>query len=479
MMEELLVQLRNILSRSDSKTISIIAGSELAYKQRESFGDILIGLNKAQLRYDRQFTINLCNNRETEEQIKKRFPNAAVFRYSNPKDESSFMDDMISFKPGFYRSGLLTILTILNSLLDVKYNAQFVGFEFNSSNDYDKQFFDVQRKQLKQLEFTGHHVSKRYTLGDLFTNSHLVYDTDLGNSVIKNSALYHQLLSEINDQSSRTLVVAELTNNHHGDTDKLLSMIEFARDAGADMIKLQKRDINSIYTDEKLDSYYHSPFGNKFRDFRKGVELSNEQIEIAIKHSVSHNMPCFFSVLDSASYEKIRAFKMPLIKLPSTISNNRDYIHSVISSNESADLVVSTGFTDQSYEEWLLKQISNSIRNTFLMHTVSAYPTPDCDCNVSVVRHYNDLSKTLTSKIFPAYSSHDAGSLGSMLAVASGARMVEKHVKLEDADWIQFDSVALSLTSQDFHNYVNDIRQAERLCGRPQKRILESENHKY
>ncbi|HTO35038.1 MAG TPA: N-acetylneuraminate synthase family protein, partial [Flavobacterium sp.] len=79
----------------------------------------------------------------------------------------------------------------------------------------------------------------------------------------------------------------------------------------------------------------------------------------------------------------------------------------------------------------------------------------------------------------PGYSSHDIGSLGCMMAVAAGARMVEKHVKLGNLEWVHFDGVAIDLYNNQFTNFVNDIRKAEIMCGSKEKFIHKFEHHKY
>lgn len=112
------------------------------------------------------------------------------------------------------------------------------------------------------------------------------------------------------------------------------------------------------------------------------------------------------------------------------------------------------------------------------MQANSAYPTPPADANIGVIRHYDRLSKT-DPRIVPAYSSHDPGWFGSAMAVAAGARMVEKHVKLGNTDWAHFDAVALDLTTPDFRDYVTKIREAEVIVGYEEKAIAPSEHHKY
>ena len=97
---------------------------------------------------------------------------------------------------------------------------------------------------------------------------------------------------------------------------------------------------------------------------------------------------------------------------------------------------------------------------------------------IGVIRHYYNLSKK-DLRIVPGFSSHDIGSLCSMMAVAAGARMIEKHVKYGDVSWSHFDQVAINLANDDFKNFVADVRRAERIVGAETKEIHASEHHKY
>jgi sialic acid synthase SpsE len=275
---------------------------------------------------------------------------------------------------------------------------------------------------------------------------------------------------------NKVLIVAELTNNHLGEINRLVEMVHRAKEAGADLIKIQKRDVDTFYSQEKLSSYYWSPFGKTLRDYRKGVELDEEKLQILSETCKSLNIDWFCSVLDYPSFETIMKFNPKLIKIPSTISNHRDFHHQVAMAYKGT-IVISTGFTDKSYEDYVLNTFAAN-KQIYLLHCISAYPTAIHDCNVSVVRHYADLANQNPS-IIPGYSSHDLGSFASVLAVASGARMLEKHVKLGDVDWVHFDKVALDLKTDSFKKYVKDIRDAEIALGSPEKRIMESEHHKY
>jgi hypothetical protein len=70
-----------------------------------------------------------------------------------------------------------------------------------------------------------------------------------------------------------------------------------------------------------------SPFGNTFYDYRKGIELSDDQIDLAIKTSNKLGLKVFFSVLDIESYKSIIDFGLTRVKLPSTISRNKELLN--------------------------------------------------------------------------------------------------------------------------------------------------------
>lgn len=291
-----------------------------------------------------------------------------------------------------------------------------------------------------------------------------------------NSLLYEELKQKALD--GKTLIVAELTNNHVGDPNRLKKMIHLAKDAGADLIKVQKRDVENFYTQKELDSPYKSPFGDTLGDYRRAVELGDELFELLIKECSDQEIAWFSTVLDFASFEYVQKFDCPLIKLPSTISNHRNFIQE-ISENYDDDIVVSTGYTDQQYEDFILDHFCSDQRILWLLQCSSSYPTPPEAAQIAVVRHYDHLRKNQYPKLIPGYSSHDVGSQGCMLAVASGARMVEKHVKLGNLDWVHFDGVAVDLYNDEFKKFVSDVRKAELMCGDGIKRIHPQEHHKY
>ena len=57
-----------------------------------------------------------------------------------------------------------------------------------------------------------------------------------------------------------TFVIAELGTNHMGDIEVAKKIIDVAVDAGCNAVKLQKKNVEKIYTKEFLDSLLDSPW---------------------------------------------------------------------------------------------------------------------------------------------------------------------------------------------------------------------------
>ena len=271
-------------------------------------------------------------------------------------------------------------------------------------------------------------------------------------------------------------IVAEITTNHLGNRDLLIQMVRKAKESGADLVKVQKRNVETFYSKKDLDSYYFSEYGTTFKEYRNGLELSKEDFLALNDECKNIGIDWFASVLDKESLDFILEFNPKLIKIPSTISDFSDY-HDYVAKRYKGDIIISTGLTSADYEDYIIKKFKNNSK-IYLLQCTSSYPTKDEDCSVSVIRHYRDLSK-INKNLIPGYSSHDLGSTASCLAVAAGALIIEKHVKMNSVFWSHFDSVSLSLLNNEFSDFVADIRSSEIICGSEEKTIKISEHHKY
>lgn len=393
----------------------------------------------------------------------------------------------------------LTALEIARSVADEKGTTQtvyMVGFDFSPAEGNARAANTQYTPELTSHRKAGVELQQYilrnalYVLEDSNLDVHHVGSHETSN--LTTEALNEKFKIEVKEESSaeaepeleipQVEVTAEITTNHFGDLDRLEKLVRAAHSAGADWVKVQKRQVETFYTAEQLAAPYKSPFGTTFGDYRHQLELDREGFKFLDELTQDLGIKWFASVLDKPSFEwMMEELQIPLVKLPSTISRKKDYLE-YVANNYTGSLVISTGMTDQDYEDWLLETFTQQ-DTLYLLHCNSAYPTPDEHTNIGVVRHYAELAEEQESKpgprIVPGYSSHDFGWMASALAVAAGAGMVEKHVKLGNTEWAHFDAVAMDLTTDAFHEYVDAVRKAQIHVGSTEKKITASEHHKY
>ena len=225
-----------------------------------------------------------------------------------------------------------------------------------------------------------------------------------------------------------------------------------------------------------MNKKYNSPFGKTFREYRKKLELNTIQINLIIDQCKKHNIKPLFSVLDIESFNIIKKYNFDYIKLPSTISKDKKFFDYVSKNLKRKKIIISSGMENRRYFDFIIKKFSK-FKEVIILHCISSYPTFLNDINIGVIRYLSNISKKF-KYVTPGFSSHDLIDEASMMAVSSGAKMIEKHVKFGQSDWAHFNDTAIDIET-DFVEFVKKIRRAELIYGDEKKKILKSEHHKY
>ena len=77
----------------------------------------------------------------------------------------------------------------------------------------------------------------------------------------------------------KIFLIAEIGINHNGDLKIAKKLIDLAKDSGFDAVKFQKRDIDTVYTKEFLDSPRESPWGKTQKDQKEGLEFTEKEYD--------------------------------------------------------------------------------------------------------------------------------------------------------------------------------------------------------
>ena len=261
-------------------------------------------------------------------------------------------------------------------------------------------------------------------------------------------------------------IISEIGINHNGDLSICKEMIDVAVNAGSDAIKLQKRDIEHVYTAKFLDSYRESPWGATQRDQKVGLEFSAEEYGEINRYCKDKGVAWFASAWDINSQHFLRQFNCDYNKVASAMLVHQELLTMV--AEEQKHTFISTGMS--TYEE--IDQAVNIFETENcsyeLMHTVSTYPMRDEDANLNMIKTLRDRYQCNVG-----YSGHEVGLAVSYAAAALEITSLERHITLDRSMYGSDQSA--SVEPVGFRQLVGAVRKIELAMGDGIKKIIEAE----
>jgi len=262
------------------------------------------------------------------------------------------------------------------------------------------------------------------------------------------------------------IIIGEIGINHNGDIAICKQLIDVAKDAGADCVKFQKRDINQVYTQEFLNSPRESQWGTTQRDQKLGLEFSADEYQEIQDYCNKKGIEWFASAWDVNSQKFLRQFNSKYNKVASAMIVHTELLKEIAS--EGKHTFISTGMT--TYDDiQTAVNIFREVECSFeLMHTVSTYPMKDEDANLNMI---NTLREKFNCNI--GYSGHEVGLAVSYAASALGISSLERHITLDRSMYGSDQSA--SVEPSGFRQLVGAVRKIEVAMGDGVKKTIEAE----
>lgn len=260
-------------------------------------------------------------------------------------------------------------------------------------------------------------------------------------------------------------IVAEIGVNHNGSVEIAKELIKQAHHAGVDAVKFQKRTPEICVPRDQWDIMRETPWGYiSYIEYRRKMEFQEEEYAEIDRYCKSLGIDWFASVWDEPSVEFMERFNPICYKIPSASLTDRGLLCCLRDTGR--PLILSTGMST-------MEQICESVRlldinNLVLCHATSTYPCDPSELNLTVIKK---LREQFSCPI--GYSGHEVGLITTVVAVALGACMVERHITLDRAMW--GSDQAASVEPGGFERLVKYIRVTEQSLGDGVKRVYESE----
>jgi sialic acid synthase SpsE len=245
------------------------------------------------------------------------------------------------------------------------------------------------------------------------------------------------------------------------------SLIQVARDAGCDIIKFQTLDPESISSDDPE------------REWFERIALDPTRIATLIKYANEEQISILFTPENIKTTQWLLDVGLKDIKISSSSASDIDLIGFI--ANNFQRVFISTGMASLDEVNQAVAHLSK-VPELYIMHCISEYPTGPLLEQRGLVAMRNEDARLNMMKIlmslFPmhkiGYSDHTSGILASIVAVAMGAKVIEKHITMDRAtpvnnyltnkEYLGTDHV-LSLEPDELRVMVEQIREVEKIVG--------------
>lgn len=262
-----------------------------------------------------------------------------------------------------------------------------------------------------------------------------------------------------------TFIVAEIGINHNGDLNIAKTLIEAAADSGVDAIKFQKRTPELCVPPEQRDQMKDTPWGYiSYMEYRKRIEFGEEEYHLLDDYCREIGAIWFASVWDEPSVDFMKEFDPVCYKIPSAALTDHDLLRYVRTANR--PVILSTGMSTMEEIQAAVEVLGTD--DLLIAHATSTYPCQPAELNLNMI---GTLLETFSCPI--GYSGHEVGLVPTVVAVALGACLAERHITLDRAMW--GSDQAASVEPGGFRRLVKYIRVTEQSLGDGVKRVYESE----
>jgi N-acetylneuraminate synthase len=255
-------------------------------------------------------------------------------------------------------------------------------------------------------------------------------------------------------------LIAELSGNHGGDFDRTRRLIDAAKAAGADAVKIQTFTPDTITIDHDGEGFRLGGGlweGRTLYDLYREASLPWDWHEALFRHAAEAGITLFSSPFDATAIELLERCRAPAFKIASFELVDLPLIRRAAQTGK--PVILSTGMADLGeIGEAVATMRATSAAPVMLLHCTSGYPTPAAECDLRTIPH---LAAAFGVPV--GLSDHTLGWAVPVASVALGAVAIEKHFILSRAEG-GTDS-AFSLEPAEFAAMVEACRIAAEALG--------------
>ena len=259
-------------------------------------------------------------------------------------------------------------------------------------------------------------------------------------------------------------IIAEIGINHNGSMHHAKKLIKQSYESKCHAVKFQKRDIESVYTQEELDNYRESPWGTTNREQKEGLEFSIKEYQELYSYTKKFGMDFIVSCWDRKSIKLIEDnLNVDYHKVASALITDEEFLKDLASTGK--PIILSTGMSTETQVDNAVDILSDNLK--YVLACTSTYPTVPEELNL----RYIQTLKEQYPQYKIGFSNHYSGFESSFGATALGAECIEFHITNDRTAYGSDQSASIEHSSV----LVDGIINMEKMLGDGIKKVYDSE----
>jgi len=223
-------------------------------------------------------------------------------------------------------------------------------------------------------------------------------------------------------------VIAEMSANHNGDINNAYKIIDMAKTAGADAVKLQTYKPDTITMDMRTPEFMIEGGlwdGQSLYELYKSAFMPWEWHKPLFEYAQKIGITIFSSPFDNTAVDLLEDLNTPAYKIASFEAVDLPLIKYVAQTGK--PMIISTGMADaEEIQEAIEAAREGGCKELAILHCVSGYPAPAEDYNLRTLVDMQQRFGLVTG-----LSDHTIDNTTAISSVALGVSIIEKHVTLD------------------------------------------------
>ena len=252
-------------------------------------------------------------------------------------------------------------------------------------------------------------------------------------------------------------IIAEIGINHEGNFNLAKKSIKSAKDSGADAVKLQLFNPNTLAKEKSVKTNDQKKRISKKEtlfQMLKRMSLNLNQLKRLKKYAKNISLDFICSIFDEESLNLSKKIGLDAYKIASSDLTDLKLIKQIQKIDK--PVILSTGMGSYNEIKTAIKILKG--KKVYLLHCVSLYP-----CPISLINLKRMISLSRKFKLPTGYSDHSLGVNACLMALSMGSKIIEKHFTL-NKNWIGADH-ELSADYKDMKIICDFSKNYQKLSG--------------